>query len=461
MSAAWSQTAPKSVPMPAGEVFVIATEYVEAGRLDAASRLLGHLLAASPLHAEGLHLSGLIAFRKTRMADAATLMERAAQAGATRAVHLRNLAEVYRQLGRLDEAAHAATKSVAMDPKDPLAPFNLAMVQYDRLHIDAAIAAAREALRRKPDLPEAHMKYAQALLVQGDFIPGWDAYEHRYKIPGAAPLMPPTTRPQWDGTPMPADTLLLIADQGYGDVIMFGRFVPEVMRRCAHVTIACSPEMRGIVEQLAPGADVVVRWEDCRDYAAYSPFSGLPRVFHITLAHLPGPTNYLRPNPELVSKWADRLADTAGPRRVALAWAGRPTHNNDRNRSLHLRQLAPLADIPGITFVSIQKGAPAQQCVAWPGATPLLDLDAEIDSFDDTAAILQNVDLLISADTSVAHLAGAIGRPAWVMLPYAPDWRWLLTREDTPWYPTVRLFRQNQDRDWQAVIARIAADLAT
>lgn len=451
-----------SVSMPAGEVYIIATEYVEAGRLDAATRLLGHILAAAPNHAEALHLSGLIAFRKTRIQNAAELMERAARAGATKAVHLRNLAEVYRQLGRLDEAADVATRSVALDPQDALAPFNLAMVEYDRLRIDACIAAARESLRRKPDLPESQMKLGQALLVKGDFTPGWEAYEHRYKIPGAAPLMPAITRPQWDGGPIPDGKLLVIADQGYGDVIMFGRLMPAVRQRCENVTIACSPEMRGIVAQLAPGAAIVVRWEDCQDYSHYIPVSGLPRLFGLTLDGLPGATNYLKSDSERAANWADRLASAVpgGTRRVALAWAGRPTHNNDRNRSLHLRQLAPLAAIPNLAFVSIQKGPPARQCAEWPGPAPLLDLDGEITSFEDTAAILQKIDLLISVDTSVAHLAGAIGRPAWVMLPYAPDWRWLLEREDTPWYPSLRLFRQDTDRDWTMVIKRIATELA-
>jgi tetratricopeptide (TPR) repeat protein len=463
MSAAWSQIGPNPVSMPAGEVYVIATEYVEAGRLDAAARLLGHILAAAPIHAEALHLSGLIAFRKNKMPEAAELMERAARMGATKPVHLRNLAEVYRQLGRLDEAAEAATKSGTMDPSDPLAPFNLAMVEYDRLRIDACIAAVRESLRRKPDLPEALMKLSQALLIKGDLTPGWEAYEHRYKIPGAAPLMPTTTRPQWDGAPMPAGKLLLIADQGYGDVIMFGRLVSWARQRCPNVIVACSPEMREIVAQLAPGAPTVVRWEDCQDYSAYIPFSGLPRLSGLTLDSLPGATRYLTPHPVLVAKWADRLnsATPACMRRVALAWAGRPTHNNDRNRSLHLRQLAALAALPNVTFVSLQKGPPAQQCREWPGPAPLLDLDAEITTFEDTAAILQNVDLLVSVDTSVAHLAGAMGRPTWVMLPYAPDWRWLLEREDTPWYPSLRLFRQDTGRDWNAVIARIAVALAT
>jgi hypothetical protein len=189
--------------------------------------------------------------------------------------------------------------------------------------------------------------------------------------------------------------------------------------------------------------------------------SGLPRLAGIRIADLPGTVDYLKADPEKVERWKGRLdsALPAGGRRVALAWAGRPTHNNDRNRSITLSQLAPLAAVPGVSFVSLQKGPAAAQCANWVGAAPLLNLDNIIESFDDSAAILANVDLLISVDTSMVHLAGAMGRPVWAMLPYAPDWRWLLGREDTPWYPSVRLFRQPRPRDWNGVIAQVAAAL--
>jgi hypothetical protein len=255
--------------------------------------------------------------------------------------------------------------------------------------------------------------------------------------------------------------LLLIADQGYGDVIMFGRLAGWALERCTNVTVACSPEMVGVVRQLVPGAAIIIRWEDCQDYTCYLPFSGLPRLAGLTLADLPGQVSYLHPEPNLLERWSSRLEAfrPEGKKLVALSWAGRPTHNNDRNRSIHLRQLAALAALPDVAFVSVQKGPAAAQCAEWPGPAPLLNLDAEITSFEDTAAILSLADLLISVDTSVVHLAGALGRPAWVMLPYAPDWRWLTEREDTPWYPSLRLFRQSTPRDWQTVIARVTEAL--
>jgi tetratricopeptide (TPR) repeat protein len=415
-----------------------------------------------PNQADSLHLKGLIAFRRNKVEEAAALMERAMAGGPPKGAHLRNISEVYRLLGRLDEAVLAARRGAAMDPADPMGPFNLAMVEYDRMELDSCVASARRAVELRASLPQAHMKLGQALLARGDFAEGWEHYEWRYQIPGAAPLMPPTDRKQWDGRPLPNDHLLLIGDQGYGDVIMFGRYVAWVQSICPSITVACSPEMRGIIAQLAPGAHIAVRWEDCPPYIAYCPFSGLPRLASTTLETIPQSVPYLRADPGLVLSWRARLDEVlpAGLRRIAIAWAGRPTHNNDRNRSLTLQHLAPLAQIPGVAYVSLQKGPPAAQSKAWPGPAPLLDLDAAITSFEDSAAILQCVDELVSVDTSMVHLAGAMGRKVTVMMPFAPDWRWLTVREDTPWYPDMRLFRQPRPKDWDSVISRVVADLS-
>lgn len=452
------QTAPVTVALPATELFVIATEYVEAGRLDAADRLVGHILAALPNQSDSLQLRGLIAFRRGRMDEAADMMERAMATGPAKGVHLRNISEVYRMLGRLDEAVIAARRGAALDPADPLGPFNLAMVEYDRLEVEACTASARRAIDLRPNLPQAHMKLAQVLLLQGALEEGWEHYEWRYQIPGAAPLMPATDRKQWDGTPLPHDRLLLIGDQGYGDVVMFGRYIAWAQQRCPQIVVACSVETHGIVTQMAPGATIVSRWEDVPPYAVYCPLSGLPRLAGTRLETIPASIPYLHADPDRVAHWRGVLDARLPPgvRRVAIVWAGRPTHNNDRNRSLQLRQLAPLAKVPGVAFVSLQKGPAAAQAANWPGPAALLNLDTEIDSFEDSAAILANVDLLVSVDTAMVHLAGAMGRKVLAMLPFAPDWRWLTQRETTIWYPDVRLIRQPAPKDWSPVIERVA-----
>ena len=463
-----AQPAPLTVPMPAGEIFVVAHEYLEAGRLDAAERMIGHVLAVLPNQPEALHTKGLIAFRRNRIAEAAVLMERSiAVAGGGggsggKSVHFRNISEVYRLLTRLDEAVVAARRAVSLDPADPLGPFNLAMVLFDRMEIDACIAAARHAIDLRGNLPQAHMKLGQALLLKGDMGPGWDEYEWRYQIPGAQPLMPKTERPQWDGRALGVgERVLLVGDQGFGDVVMFARYIPWVLQRCAEVAIACSGEMEPTLARMFPGVQLVTRWDVVPPFVFYCPFSGLPRLKGTRIDSIPAATSYLRADPGRVKLWRDRL-DTlvpAGLKRIAIAWAGRPTHNNDHHRTITLETLAPLFEVAGIALISVQKGPAVAQIAGYKGRAPLIDLDAEIKDFEDTIAVLECVDLLISVDTSVVHFAGALGRPAWMMVPFAPDWRWLMGREDSPWYPSVRMFRHPQPKRWDLVVPRVAEAL--
>ena len=453
------------IPVPAGEVFTIATEYVEAGRLDAAERILGHILAVAPAQPEALHLKGLIAFRRGKTDDAAGLMERSITEGGNKSAHFRNLSEVYRLQAKLDQALAAARRAVALDPADPLGPFNLAMVHYDRLELEPCIAAARHALDLRPNLPQAHMKLAQALLLIEDFGPGWDEYEWRYQIPGAQPLMPPgmatAERVQWDGKPLGDRLLLLVADQGFGDVVMFSRYIPWAQAICPNLMVACSIEMMSILSSMFPGIRLFNRWDEIPLYAAYCALSGLPRLHGTRIGNVPAAIPYLRADPERATLWRQRLDALIAPglRRIGIAWAGRPTHNNDLNRSIPLSTLAQLFDIEGIALVSLQKGPAVEQIAGYAGRAPLIDLDRQITEFDDTVAILDGLDLLICVDTAVGHFAGAMGRPAWVMLPHAPDWRWLMGRRDTPWYPTLRFFRHPAPRRWDLVVPAVAAEL--
>jgi hypothetical protein len=451
-----------SVPVPATEIFAVATEYLEAGRLDAAERMLGHILNVAPKQADALHLKGLITFRRGKIADAGALMERSiAEGGGQKSAHHRNLSEVYRLQARLDEALAAARRAIALDPADPLGPFNLAMVHYDRLETDACVAAARHSLDLRPSLPQSHMKLAQVLLLRGEMEPGWDEYEWRYQIPGAQPLMPKTEKPQWDGSDLGDGRLLLVADQGFGDVVMFMRYIPWVQSRIRNIVIACSAEMLPTIARHFPGVPLFNRWDQCPEYVAYCPFSGLPRRRKTRLESIPCEVPYLHPDPEKVRLWADRLNAQVPPglRRIGIAWAGRPTHNNDINRSIKLEMLAPIADLEGIALVSLQKGKPVEEIAAYKGRAPLIDLDKQLETFEDTMAVIAQLDLLVSVDTAIGHFAGAMNRPAWIMIPHAPDWRWLLGRSDTPWYSSLRLFRHPAPRRWDLVIPAVAAEL--
>lgn len=452
---------PVGVPVPLAEVLRIANEYERAGRLADARRLLDHILAVAPTQGDALHLAGIVAFRMGDPTTALDYMERSLQYGIDTPLYLRNICEVYRALGRLDEALATARRATALASSEPMCLHNLAVVHYHRLELDAALDCAARALAIDPALPGAHFVRAEALLMRGELAEGWKEYEWRFGLAGAERMMPTTDKPQWQGDPIRNRTLLLVADQGFGDVIQFMRYIPWAAQRCPDIAITCSAELMPLLRQMSPRARFFQRWQDCPDYVAFCALSGLPRLHGTTIDNIPAPVPYLHADPKRAAQWQRRLDRLvpAGCRRVGVIWAGRPTHNNDRNRSALLTDLLPIADVPGVALLALQKGPKYQQAGAWFGRAPLINLGAEIIDFDDTMAILQNLDLLVTVDTSVAHLAGAMGRPVWLMVPRVPDWRWLLEREDTPWYPTVRLFRQTAARRWDDVARWIAREM--
>jgi Flp pilus assembly protein TadD len=442
----------------------VATEHEQAGRLDQAEAVLREVITEAPERHGAVELLGIVNYRTGRLAEAAQLMERALALAPNMALYHRNICEVYRTLGRFDEALGAGRRAASLAPNDPHCFHNLSVLYYHRLELDEAVTAAERAAALDANFAGAHFGIAEASLLRADFARGWEEYEWRFKLGNAPPLMPPTDKPQWDGKPLRDKRLLLIADQGYGDVIQFSRYIPWAKERCAEIAVACSAEIEPIVAQL-PGVGMTFsHWERQPEYVAFCALSGLPRLAGTTLASIPADmVPYLRADPVRVATWGARLAALvpAGYRRIAIAWAGRPSHHNDRNRSTALAAFAPLAVLPKIALFSLQKGPQQSQIGSYWGRAPLVNLGAEIRDFADTMAILANLDLVVSVDTSIVHLAGAMGRPVWVMLPYAPDWRWLLGRNDSPWYPSLRLFRQGRDRSYDPVIRAIVAELVS
>jgi Tfp pilus assembly protein PilF len=443
-------------------LFAVASEHEQAGRLDQAETVLGQLLAEAPERPGAVHLMGIVAYRKGRPAEAVRLMERSLALAPATALFHRNLCEVYRTLGRLDQALIVGRRAAALAPDDPHCFHNLSVLHYHRLELDEAIATAERAVALDADFAGAHFGIAEASLLRGDFRRGWAEYEWRFRLGNAAPLMPQSDRPQWDGAPLRDGRLLLIADQGYGDAIQFARYIPWAAKRCAEIAVACSAELQPVIGQLPGVGAMFDHWERRPDFAAYCPLSGLPLLAGTDAATIPAEIPYLRASASGRSRWAERLAALApaGTRRIGIAWAGRTTHQNDRNRSLPLAALAPLGEIPQLSLFSLQKGAGQAQVGSYWGRAPLFNLGPEIRDFGDTMSVVDCLDLVVTVDTAVAHLAGAMGKPVWILLPYAPDWRWQLGRNDSPWYPTARLFRQGTDRSWRPVAARIAAEIA-
>jgi hypothetical protein len=436
----------------------LAAEHVQAGRLDEAGALLA-AVEQDPSDAEAIHCRGMLAMRLGRADEAAALMARSIEVDPAQAYFRRNLCEVYRILGRYDDALAEGLRAAEQDPDDPLVFTNLSVLHYERLEPDAAVAAARRTVELDPDLPSGHFGLAEALLLKGELEEGWEEYEWRYRMPGAPPVLPAgLDLPQWDGARLQNGRLLLVADQGFGDAIQFARYIPWAAERCGgEVAVAASCEMQPLIGQIAGVGRMFAAWADIPACDAYAPLSGLPRLAGTRLETIRAPVPYLRPDPDLMARWRARVDGLArGRRRIGLVWAGRPSHRNDRNRSTTLKDLGPLWDLEGVTFVSLQVGPAAAQVGGYFGRAPLVHLGPEIGDFADTLAILAGLDLLITVDTAVAHLAGAAGVPAWVMLPHAPDWRWLTGRSDSPWYPSLRLFRPPAPRDWGSVAAAVA-----
>jgi hypothetical protein len=321
--------------------------------------------------------------------------------------------------------------------------------------------AASRAIALDPDLASAHFARAASLLLRGEFAEGWREYEWRLRLPGTAGGIPPDDWRRWDGTPMPDGRLLLFADQGRGDIIQFARYIPWVAERCGDLALCCAAEMWPILRQFREVRHLVSHWYEAPPCDAFTPLGSLAMLAGTRLSTIPTPVPYLRADQARARYWHRRLAGLLTPDylRVGLIWAGNTAHTDDTSRSTSLASFEPLGSVPGVALVALQKGPSQAQAAGYYGRAPLVSLGPEIRNFDDTMAVLEAIDVLVSVDTGVVHLAGAMGRPTWVLLPYAPDWRWLIGRSDSPWYPSIRLFRQPTPNAWAPAVEQIVASL--
>ena len=304
----------------------------------------------------------------------------------------------------------------------------------------------------------ARFDLAETLLLLGDFDRGWREYHWRYSLAHTTRIERKVQCPRWDGRPIPGRTLLIHDEQGFGDTFQFLRMTAWAKERSgARVILEVNPDSLSLARRCTGFDDIVARGTLPPPFDLHCEMMSLPMVMGLKPEQLPGPIPYMSAEPRRVARWRKRLDRLPRPL-VALVWAGRPTHPNDLNRSMALADLAPLGQ-SGATFLAVQKGPKAAEAGTPPAGMNVVALEDEIKDFEDTAAILSVADLLISVDSSPVHLAGALGRPVWPLLPFLPDWRWLLGRDDSPWYPTMRLFRQEKPGDWTGVIAQAAEAL--
>ncbi|HTP95423.1 MAG TPA: tetratricopeptide repeat-containing glycosyltransferase family protein, partial [Burkholderiales bacterium] len=349
-------------------------------------------------------------------------------------------------------------RAIALNPTFAEAIFNDAKTLAGQGRLEDAKRKYEAGLRLQPGNAKARLGYGIAHLLGGELEQGWEHYEARPSNPGDAPYTDDTSR-RWRGEPLEGRTLLLHAEQGFGDTIQFVRFVPQLAASGARIVLELQPPLVALLAGVPGVSGVITRGTPRPAFDWQCPLPSLPYVLALGLDRIAATAEvpYLHAEPARLERWRARLGGCRGLR-IGLAWAGNPNHLNDLNRSLPFAVLRPLADIAGVSFVALQKGPALAQAEAGHGPRVLLPGD-ELGDFADTAAAIAQLDLVISVDTSVAHLAGALGKPAWVLLPFAPDWRWMLEREDSPWYPTMRLFRQSRPRDWAGVIERVGREL--
>lgn len=439
----------------------LAATLAAAGQFDAARALHAELGAISAEVVPVILLAGLCELRANRPVAAADYFERATRMSPDDALAWEHLGIALLAADRPAEALAALERGteVAANAAPEKSSFvNRAIALCELGRPAEAVAILEEGLRIRPET-NGHLQVGAALLTIGAYVDGWRQYENRWLAEPLIGIRAQYGVPQWTGQPLHGRTVLVRSEQGLGDVFQFVRYLPMLKARGARVLFQPLKDMDRIARRF-PGIDaMVVEGELLPPFDFFVNLMSLPAAFGTTVSSIPCDVPYLTPDPAFSSKWRPRFDDRRVPR-VGLVWAGSPRHRSDRHRSLALSQLASLFAIPGIRYVSLQKGSAAAQAAIVPGSVDWEDVGSDLDLLDDAAAVLAELDLLVCVDTGLAHLAAAMGKPVWMMVPHPADYRWLTDREDTPWYPTMRLFRQSRLRDWTSVIDRVTRELA-
>jgi len=464
----------------ANDILARAVEHHQGGRLVQALACYRQAIGLDP-DASAAHIGlGSILFARQSYAEAEKCCREVLRIEPESSAGFSNLAAVLVKLGRFTEAEEAAGHAVKVDNKNAGAYNNLANALIEQEKPEEAEACLREALRTAPArndlrlslgsalraqlrLEEARTEYeavlrrdpqnglarlnrAMVLLQSGDWGPGWKEYEARWETGEHAPRS--FLQPVWRGQPLEERPILLHAEQGLGDTVQFLRYVALVKQKHAYVLVECPPKLLRIAKTV-DGVDQVVGRGAALDFDAHASLLSLPRILGTTLENVPARSAYLAADPQLTGRWGERLASAPGFK-IGLAWRGNPNNKDDRRRSLDPELLRPLAEVAGVSLFALHSG---------PVPDGVRELETASSSVDHVAAMMMHLDLVISVDTLAAHLAGALGREVWTLLAFVPDFRWLLGRDDTPWYPTMRLFRQTARGDWAGVLDRVVQEL--
>ncbi|HWR00430.1 MAG TPA: tetratricopeptide repeat protein [Chlorobaculum sp.] len=430
----------------------------ELGRFDEAAASYDQAIAIKPDFAEAFSNRGNALQKLERYEAATESFEKAIAINPGIAQLHYNRANALKKLRRFDAALASYDRAIAIKPDYPEAFNNRGLLLQELNLLDAAIASFDAALAVKDNYHDARLHKSLALLLRGEFAQGWELYESRWQTGKLAAFKRDFRQPLWLGCePIAGKTILLHSEQGFGDSIQFCRYARSVADLGARVVLEAEVPLAGLFESLAGVSELVARGETLPDFDCHSPLMSLPLAFRTDINSIPCPRPYLKSDPYKMDRWKSRIGAETKPL-AGLAWSGNAAHTNDAGRSIPLSRMIRHLP-PGLAYVSLQKEVRKDDRETLDSHPNILDFGDELNDFSDTAALCELMDIVISVDTGVAHLGGALGRPTWVLLPFSPDWRWLLDRDDSPWYPSMRLFRQQEPDDWKPVLEMVGRSL--
>jgi tetratricopeptide (TPR) repeat protein len=415
-------------------------------------------IALKPDYAEAFHNRGAAAKELKRLDEALACYDKAIGLNPYYANAFNSRGNVLMEQRSLHEALASYDKAIALKPDHATAFYNRGTALRELKRLDDALASYDRAIGLRADYADAFNSRGMLKLLRGRYHDGWSDYEWRWRLRNKE-IRPTINAPDWQGEDLADRRIAIYPELHFGDVIQFARYLPLLNRRGANVTFLAPARLIRLFRPLSPEIALVTSVDGRASFDFQCALMSLPRWFGTELSSIPNQTPFLSAERDLVARWKNKIGEVGF--RIGIAWQGTPQWTFDRRR-FPLTEIVPLLRLPDVRFISLQKNDGVDQLKDLPVDTKveaLGDFDNGSDGFIDTAAVMENLDLIITSDTSIAHLAGALGRPTWVALKYVPDWRWLLDRDDSPWYPTMRLFRQETDGDWKSVFAKMERDL--
>lgn len=441
---------------PIADALAIAIEHHQAGRLAQAEQLYRQILQQQPDRIQALHQLGILASQVGKHEQAIPFFQRVLALAPNFAEAHFNLASALQKQDKIEDAIAHYQRGLALNPSYPEVYLNFGAALKAQGRLEDAIASYQQAITLKPNYPKARYNLALALLQHGDLRQGFTEYEWRWQLPHHPPRN--FSQALWHGSNLQGQKILLHAEQGLGDTIQFIRYAPLVARRDGYVIVECQAPLIQLLATVPGINQLVAQGETLPQFDVHLPLLSLPHRLGTTLETIPAQIPYVSPP---ASHHLKLDAPQGTLLKVGIAWAGSPKNPNNRHRSLDVAHFLTLLNISGVAFYSLQKEPPAAELDRLgDNKKRIHDLSKQLHDFTDTAAVVAQLDLVITVDTSVAHLGGALGKPVWVLLNFDPDWRWLLGRETSPWYPSIRLFRQDSPGNWQDVFARVGESLS-